>query len=320
MPNDVFYGSEAIARIGIMADASSDPTEWHFLEYKTVTMTPDKGKVTRPLTGRALQNKLDPQKPRDGFFSLKGEVVIDADSRGLPRLLRCAFGAPTTTGPATLIYTHTFKSGSTDEVYFALQLQYGEKIRIYRGLTGTALSITGKGDQANNFDIQISLQGLTRDTIDAWLGDDPDAIFAPSPAQRLIMKVGGAAASNILDASLSYTRKVSEDNFLSQVVATSGLTPDANNEHTGQCTVRAVGQAFDDLEDADTANDIVLQFTGLVTGHDIQIEHPLAVLNAPPDTVNGPGQIERAFSWQAYQDVTHAALVITIKNDITGYA
>lgn len=320
MPNDIFYGSEAIARIGVMADQNSDPETWYFLEYKTITMTPDKGKTPRPLVGRALQNKLDPQKPRDGFFSLKGEIVIDADSRGLPRLLRAAFGAPSTTGPAAGIYTHAFASGGVNEVYFALQIQMGAKVRVYRGLTGTALSFSGKGDQANNYDISISVQGLTRDTIDDWLGDDPAAIFAPAPAQRLIMKVGGTAASNILDASLNYTRKVSEGNYLSQTIATSELRPDAENEHTGQCTVRAVGQAFDDLENADTPNDIVLQFTGLPAGHDIQIEHPLAILDAAPDKVDGPGLIERAWSWKAFQDASHAALLITVKNDNASYA
>lgn len=323
MPSDIFYGDDCQARIGIMADATTDPTVWNFLEFKTLNMTRDKGKAERPLVGRTLNNKLDPIKKRNGLRRCRGELVIDVDSRGLALVLVNALGQPTTTGPATGIYTHVWNSGNAAPVYFALQILRGSgsnKVRVYRGLTLASLSLDGKGDQANNFDISISVQGLDWDREDDWLGDDPADIFTPAPAVRAIMKLGGAAASNILSVQMNWNRKLAEGAFLSQTPRISELRPDKGHEHSGQCSVRAMAQAFDDLEDSDTENDIITQFTGLPTGHDIQIEHVLAVFEPAADKVDGPGLVERDFSWTAEQDATNAALKITIKNEVAAYS
>jgi hypothetical protein len=321
MPSDIFYGQDSLARIGVMADAVTDPATWHHLEYKSLVVNPDNAKGPRPLMGRALHNSIDPIRPRNDLFRLGMELVIDADSRGLPRVLRSAFGAPVTTGPVSTIYTHVWNSGAKAETYFALQIQTGaSEFRVYRGLTGASLGLTGRGDQANNYDINISLRGLTRAKVGAWVGSAPAAIFDPSPAQRLIMKLGGAAATNIISAGLNWNRRLAEGAFLSQTPAISGLTPDANAEHTGQCSVRAIAGAFDTLEEANTASDIVLQFTGMAANHDIQFQHILSEFDAAPLPINGPGLVERDFSWKAYQDATNPALKITVKNDIASYA
>src|SRR5436305_228596 len=111
MPSDIFYGQDCQARIRIMADAVTDPTVWNYLEFKTLTLTPDRGRAERRLLGRTLNNALDPVKPRGGLFRAKGELVIDVDSRGLALVLANAFGPPTTGAAVGGIYPHVWKSG-----------------------------------------------------------------------------------------------------------------------------------------------------------------------------------------------------------------
>ena len=41
---------------------------------------------------------------------------------------------------------------------------------------------------------------------------------------------------------------------------------------------------------------------------------------AAPVKIDGPGMVERDWSWKAFQDDTNPALKITVKNDITSYA
>jgi hypothetical protein len=317
---DVWYGQQCEARIGIMADADTDPTSWHYLEYVKLTTTPQQDTVDRKLIGRAKFNPLDPQKGRKGFFRLTGSLVLDADARGLALVLACGLGAPATTGPTVDIYSHVWTSGSDTETYFAIQVKTGDgEYRVYRGLTISAIAIDGKGDQAANYDVTISLKGLSRETVSAALGAAPTALYTQSYAKRLVLLLNDTAADNVMSASWSWDRSITEDTYLSPDLTVRGLRPDVDPKHSGQAQFRAMGSAIDAIEAAETAIDVKLQFFGMAASHDIVFEHPVATIQPAELSIAGPGAIERTWNWEGNQDATHPATIITIKNDVASY-
>lgn len=320
MPADVYYGADCEIRVGLMADASTDPIAWFNLEFMSLTVTPTRERKDRPKLGRARHNVLDPIKPVAGFFKLAAELVIDADSRQVPRWLRLGLGAPATTGPTSGIYTHVWSSGSPTPVYFALQVKTASnKIRIYRGLTIAAISTQGQGEQTKDYDLSISLRGLTREKVAAFIGGSPDAVPAEATINRAVFKTDSVAASNTLSASWSFDRQLAEDAFLTPTPALAGLRP-GGGVHTGQAQFRAVADVFDDMEEGDTVFNATLSMLGVTTGHEINLEHPRALLQAAPLPISGPALIERTVSWVGHQDGTTPASKITVKNDVASYA
>lgn len=319
MPNDVFYGADCEVRIGIMADADTDPTAWFNLEFISLTVTPTRDRNPRPKLGRTLNNTLDPVKPVDGFLRIAAELVVDADTRMFPRLLRLCMGAPTTTG-ASAPYTHVWGSGSKAVNLFAIQVRTAAgEVRVFRGMIFSALSTDGKGDQVENYDMKFSLKGKSRERVADWLTGTTTALTVAAPGYRMVYLSDDVEASNVLSASWSYDRQLAEDLFLSQTPEVAGNRPNGG-AHTGQAQIRAVGAAFDDLEEDGTVFDAKLQVVGLVSGHLITLEHTNCLFNAAPVVVNGPGELERTFAWTGHQTAADPATRITVVNDVASYA
>ncbi len=317
MTTDVFYGADCELRIGLMADQDTDPTEWWSLPFITFTPAPQRERIDRPKLGVARHNPLDPVKPIPGFLRLVGDLVVDGDAAHLPVYLFCLLGAPATTGAGP--YTHVFASGAVAPRYAALQLKVGaDDIRVYRGLTLGAISLQVGAEQTRNFDIQLSLRGLSRDREADWLVGDLEADPAESVIHRTVFRVGGTAAANTLDGSWSWDRQLAEDAFLSTKAELSGLRP-GGGLHTGQARFRAVGKSFDILEEDDTVSAFDFQMLGATAGHQIRFEHPNALLAAPPLAINGPALIERTFSWVGHQTDSAPASKITVINATAAY-
>jgi hypothetical protein len=319
MPNDVFYGADCEVRIGIMADAVTDPTAWFNLEYISLTVTPTRDRNPRPKLGRTLNNTLDPVKPVDGFFRLAAELVVDADTRLFPRLMRLCLGAPTTTG-SSAPYTHVWASGSKASNLFAIQVRTAaDEVRVFRGMVFSALSTDGKGDQVENYDMKLSLKGASRERVADWLTGAAAALPSAAPGYRMTYLVNDVEASNVLSASWSYDRQIAEDLFMTQTPEVAGLRPNGG-EHSGNAQIRAVGAAFDDLEEDGTVFDAKLKVLGLVAGQSIVLQHTNSLLNAAPIVVNGPGELERTFAWTGHQSASAPATKITVVNDVASYA
>lgn len=320
MPNDIFYGSESELRLGIMADADTDPTAWHTLEFMSASFAVQRERRPRPKAGSTRHNPLDPIKPRAGFLRISADIVLDADTRQLARWLRDLVGAPATSGPAGSIYTHVWSSGATDVALAAIQVRTADdEIRVYRGLTLGAISLQATGEQTQDYDIQLSLRGMSRARVADWLTGTAAAVPTEAPVLRTVFRVDGTAADNTLDASWSWDRGITEDLFLSTTPEVSGLRP-GPSALSGRAQFRAVGAAFDDLEEDDTVFAADLQMLGVETGHEIKLEHPQAQLNAPALTIPGAGLVERTVDWFGFQDAADPGARITIKNDVTSYA
>lgn len=321
MPNDVYYGSDLECRIGVMANANTDPTVWHKVELIKATFAPGRDRKARPKLGSLRHNALDPIKPVDGFFRLSGDLVLDSDIHMLARVLRCVLGAPVTTGPASGLYTHTWASGSKTPALCAIQVRLGTtgKVRVYRGITLGAVSLQAGGEQVQDYDIQLGLRGLSRQRVADWLAGTINEVPSAAPANRAVFRANGVAASNTLTASWSYDRGLTEDAYLSPKAELSGLRP-GSSTLTGSARFRAESAAFDDYEEAGDVLAVDIQLLGLVTGQEIRLEHPHAQLNAAPLAIEGPAEVERTFAWSAHQDTTTPGARIVIVSDVASYA
>lgn len=317
MTTDVFYGADCELRIGLMADKDTDPTRWWSLPFISFTPAPQRERIDRPKLGAPRHNPLDPIKPIPGFLRLAGDLVVDADAAHLPVYLHCLLGEPVTTGAGP--YTHVFASGSPVPRYAALQLKVGASdIRVYRGFTLASLAAQIGAEQTRNFDIQLSLRGLSRGRVTSWLSGDLEADPAESVIHRAVFRRNGTAAENILDGSYSWDRQISEDAFLSTEARLSGVRP-GGGLHTGQARFRAVGEAFDILEEEDTVSAFDFRMLGATAGHEIRLEHSNAMLAAAPLAIPGPGLIERTFSWTSHQTASAPASKITVINATATY-
>ncbi|ADL00699.1 phage tail tube protein [Brevundimonas subvibrioides] len=321
MPTDIWYGADCETRIGKRANATTPPTTWQSVEFMSLTVNPTQEWRDRPKLGNpaARVNTLDPIKPRKGFYRESAEVVLDADTRSLPLWLRHAMGSPTTT-TASALFLHTFASGAKTEQYFDIVVKVGASdFRIYQGLTLSQLSIQNTGENTQDFNINLSLLGLSRAKATSWPTGTVTACPAEAPILRAIFSVDNVAAGNMLSSSLSWDRQLQEGVFLSAAPTVSSLRPNGGS-HSGSATFRAIGAVFDTMEEADTVFSAQLNYYGVVADHFIRFEHATALLQPSPLPISGPGTIERTLNWAPFQTGSTPALTIAIVNDVTAYA
>lgn len=321
MPNDVWYGADCEARIGRRANADTPPTAWQGIEYMSVSINPVQERRPRNKLGApgVRKNPLDPIKPRPGFFRLTSEMVLDADTRLLPLILRAAMGVPTSAEDGDL-YAHTFESGSKTEAYFDLAIKVGATdIRVYEGFTLAQISLQFSGETTQDFNINLSLAGLRRSRSTTWPTGAVTAAPAEAPILRALFEVDDVAATNMLSGSFSYSRQLQEGVFLSATPTISSQRPNGA-DHSGSATYRAIGLVFDVIEEEDTTFKAAFNLLGVVTDHGMRFEHPHAMLAPGPLPISGPGMIERTLNWSPYQTSAAAAARIVVVNDVEAYA
>ncbi|WP_312126570.1 phage tail tube protein [Brevundimonas sp.] len=322
MLTDIWYGGDCETRIGRRPNLDTPPASWQAVEFLSLTVNPAQEWRTRNKLGNPgiRQNVLDPTRPRKGFFRLTGELVLDADTRQLPMWLRYGMGAPTESIENGDLFDHVFESGSKAEQYFDLAVRVGENdIRIYEGLTFAQISTNFTGESTQDFNINISLAGLRRRKAVAFPAGTVTPCPAEAPVLRALFKVNDVEVSNVLSGSFSYSRSLQEGIYLSPTVSVSSLRPNGA-QHTGSATYRAIGAAFDAMEEAEVTFAARFDLLGVVDGQQIALEHPQALLAPSPVPIDGVAAIERSISWSPYQTAAAAAARIVITNDVEGYA
>lgn len=326
MPDDIWYGADCEARIGVRANATTPPTTWQGIEYMQITINPTQEWRPRNKLGAAgvRRNPLDPIRPRKGFFRLGAELVLDGDSRMLPLILRAAMGAPmSAAGPEEDLYEHVFESGQKTEHYFDLVIKVGDAdFRVYQGLTLAQLSVQFSGETTQDFDVNLSLAGLSKTKkgeVTAWPAGTVTAAPAEAPILRAMFEVDGTPATNMLSGAFTFGRTLQEGVHLSATPTVSSQRPNGA-QHSGSAVCRALGGAFDTLEEADQAFEAAFNLIGVVADHAIRLEHPHALLAPAPVAVQGPQLIERSLNWSPYQTASVAAARIVVVNDVADYA
>ena len=321
MPADVWYGGDCETRIGRRANLETAPTVWQNFEFLSLTITPAQEWRERTKLGNPgiRKNVLDPTRPRKGFFRLTGELVVDADTRQLPLLLRAAMGPPAAAVANGELFDHTFESGSKAEQYFDLAIKVGDNdIRVYEGLTMSQLSTQFTGENTQDFNLNISLAGLRRKKLTAFPVGTVTAVPTEAPILRALFEVDDVAAGNMLTGSFSFSRQLQEGIFLSATPTVSSLRPNAT-QHSGSASFRAIGAVFDQMDEEEDTFAATFRMLGVQTGHLIRLRHPQALLAPSAIPISGPGQIERTINWSPYQTAAAAAAQIIITNDVAAY-
>ena len=322
MPDDVWYGADCETRIGRRADRDTPPASWQAIEFMQLTVSPAQEWRERAKLGvpGLRQNALDPIKPRKGFFRLTAELVLDLDSRQLPLWLLAAMGAPAAAVANGDLFDHVWSSGSKAERYFDLQVKVGANdVRIYEGLTMASLSTQGAGESTQDFDLNLSLRGLSRRKVNAFEGGAPTACPDEAPMLRVLYKVDDVAADNTLNASFTYDRQLQEGVFLSSTPTVRSNRPNGG-VHTMSVSFRAIAEAFDDIESEETVFAAALDYIGVVADHRIRLEQPNSMLSPGALPIAGGGMIERTFNSTGHQSPTVPATRITVTNDVESYA
>ena len=321
MPDDTFHGGDVEIRIGRRADINTPPTTWQATDFLTLTVSPSQEWRERPKLGNPAirQNVLDPLKPRKGFFRLGIEAVLDADSRNVPIWLRHCWGAPVTSGAASL-YTHTWASGSKVEQYFDILLKVGPTdIRRYDCITLASLSGAVGGEDTQDFNINLSLRGLRRSKLTAFPAGAVTAAPAEAPMLRALYEVDDVAATQTLSANFSYDRSLAEGIYLSPTPTVSNNRPNGG-AHTMSASFRAIGAVFDTIEEDATVFDGAINYLGVVSDHRIRLEQPQSMLQPAAMPVTGPGMIERSWSSAGHQTASAPASRVIVINDRPSYA
>lgn len=325
MPDDIWHGGDCETRIGRRLDKDTAPLSWRAAEFLTLTINPTQERRERNKLGNPAirKNPLDPTRSRKGFFRLAAELVLDADTRQLPIWLAAGMGgalAPTENADDPDLFDHVFESGSKVEQYFDIVVKVGDNdFRLYEGLTIGQISTQFTGENTQDFNINISLQGMRRKRLNAWPAGAVAAIPTEGAVLRALFTVDGDAASNILGGSFSFGRTLQEGIFLSATPTISSLRPNGA-QHSGSANYRAIGKDFDIMEEDETPFAAAFDLLGVIDGHLIRLEHPQAQLSASPLPINGAGAIERTLNWTPYQTGAAGAARITITNDIETYA
>lgn len=326
MPNDVWYGADCEMRIGRRASVTTPPASWQSFEFMQLTANPAQEWRERPGIGvpGKRHNTLDPIKPRKGFRRISLELVLDADTRLLPLILRYALGAPaapTANDDDGDLFDHVWSSGSKAEQYFDIQIRVGANdIRIFRCLTLSNIASQSSGENTQDLDINLSLQGLDWEKVAAFEGGTPTACPDEAPILRALYLVDDVAADNTLTAGFTWARALSEGLFLSPTPTISSNRPNIGGTHTITASFRAVAAAFDDLEEEETVFSAAVRLIGVQPGHGIRFEQPHSMLAPGALPVQGPGMIERSFTSNGHQTPTAPATFITITNDVASYA
>lgn len=322
MPTDIWYGGECEIRIGRRANATTAPTTWQEAEFMQLTVNPSQERRQRDKLGVAgkRHNVLDPTKPRPGFFRLTAELILDMDSRQVPIWLRYAIGAPATAANDDL-YDHVWESGGKAEQYFDIQVKVGASdVRIYEALTLASLGAQVTGENTQDFDLTLSLRGLSRRKVTAFEGAAPTACPDEAPILRAQYLVDDVAAENTLNAGFTWDRALQEGVYLSATPTVSSNRPNAGAAHSMTATFRAIAAAFDTIEEEATVFAAALNFLGVVDDHAIRLEQPNSMLQPAPLPIQGAGIIERTFNSAGHQTDTAPATRITVTNDVASYA
>lgn len=318
MANDPFYAQGAEIRVGKMADFATDPTAWFNLEYVSLSLAPGRDKRDRPLIGVPLHNNLDTRRQVTGLERLSGQIVVPADTRQLARWLRMGWGAPSTAA-ASALYAHTWNSGVEAMSPFAVQVKMGgSDIRVFRGLVIGSIAMDAQGEQVDDFNVTLGLRGLSRSMETDWLTGSVTAVPAAAPVRRAVFTVDGAATARTMQASYNFDRKVEDQIFLSQNPTVAGVQAEGGMG-SGSAQFRAVGKVYDELAVAETPFAAGILGYGMVTDHKIELLAPKAEFAEPPVAIDGPGQVERSWSWASYQDASNPAGRVRITNDVATY-
>ena len=248
-----------------------------------------------------------------------GDIVLDLPTRGLGLLLAQAMGtSPSAVTTTTGVYSYTFTLGDVYGRSFTAQVgvpQYG----------GTVTPKTIAGAKIQAFELAVAVGGIAtgKFTVDAASLTTGVSLATASYstisnlfhfAQGSIT-VAGSSVANIKDFTVTVANTLKGDRFN---LGAAGLKAEqvinGFRKISGKLTAEFSDTTLLNAFLADTTTALVLTFTGATIANGaketLSITIPAAKFNADTPNVQGPGVIDLAMTFDAYDDGTNQPLTI----------
>ena len=248
-----------------------------------------------------------------------GDIVLDLPTRGLGLLLSHAMGtAPSAVTTTTGVYSYTFTLGDVYGRSFTAQVgvpQYG----------GTVTPKTIAGAKIQGFELAVAVGGIAtgKFTVDgASLTTGVSLATASySTISNLFhfaqgaITIAGSSVANIKDFTVTVANTLKGDRYNLGAAGTKAeQVINGFRKISGKLTAEFTDTTLLNAFLADTTTAIVLTFTGAVIANGqnekLTITIPAAKFNADTPNVPGPGVIDLAMTFEAYDDGTNQPLTI----------
>ena len=313
-------GSGIGSQLGIAAETTFNTavTVTRFYEFTSENLNYNK-KIAVGMGLRAGGQLPRSQRRVVTTTDVTGDIVLDLPTRGLGLLLAQAMGtSPSAVTTTTGVYSYTFTLGDVYGRSFTAQVgvpQYG----------GTVTPKTIGGAKIQNFELSVATGGIAtgKFTVDgASLTTGTSLATASYPtianlfnfAQGAIT-VAGSSVANIKDFTVTVANTLKGDRFNLGAAGTKAeQTINGFRKISGKMTAEFTDTVLLNAFLADTTTAIVLTFTGATIAlgqkETLSITIPAAKFDADTPNVSGPGVIDLAMSFEAYDDGTNQPLTI----------
>jgi hypothetical protein len=252
-------------------------------------------------------------------FDAGGDIMLDLPTKGLGLLLSHAMGsAPTAVTTTTGVYSYSFTLGDV----------YGRSMTAQVGVPqygGTVTPKTVSGAKIQSFELAVATGGIAtgKFTLDAASLTTGTALATASytAATNLFhfaqgaITLDGASIANVKDFTLTVDNTLKQDRYnLGASGAKAEQVINGFRKVSGKLTAEFTDTTLFAKFYADSNAALVLTFTGAVIagGQNEKLVITLPVVKFDADTPNvpGPGVIDLAMSFEAYDDGTNQPLTI----------
>jgi hypothetical protein len=262
----------------------------------------------------------DPGDPLLGEIATDGQVEVPINLEGFGHWLRLLMGPPTTSGTAPNL-EHEFRSGSATLPSASIVLDYGpqltERYAVALGVRASTLEVEFSPTGAATARIGLLAQGGGQQA--AAVHGTPVTVTGANfnRASGSIAR-GATPLALVTGASISFSngvealRTIRADRKIEEAeIGLAGVT--------GRVTTRfADGGLLPDAI-ANTPVDLRLAFE-ISADRRLELRMPRAFVGIPRGEVQGPGGVSAEYDLQASGDGVTAALVVTLRNAVAGYA
>jgi hypothetical protein len=308
------------AQLGIVTETTygTAVTVTRFYEFNMENLKYDK----KTVVGQGL--RAGGQLPRSQrrvvtTFAGSGDFEMDLPTRGLGLLLGHATGTmASTVTTSTGVYTYTFILADT----------YGKSMTVEAGVPqygGTSISKKLAGAKVSSFELSVANGEIAKGkfSIDAsaftMTGSPATASY---PLQGSIfhfaqgaVTIDGSAVANIKEFSVAVDNTLKTDRYnLGALGAKSEQGINGFRSITGSLTAEFTDSVLLNKFLTDSTASIVVTFTGSTIASSyketLSITIPAAKFNADTPNVSGPGVVDLAMTFDAYDDGTNAPLTI----------
>ena len=248
-----------------------------------------------------------------------GDIVLDLPTRGLGLLLSHAMGStPSAVTTTTGVYSYTFTLGDV----------YGRSLTAQVGVPqygGTVTPKTISGAKIQSWEISAPNAGIAtgKFTLDgaSFTTSTSLATASYSTISNLFnfaqgaITVAGSSVVNIKDFTLTVDNTLKQDRYnLGNAGIKAEQVINGFRKVSGKMTAEFTDTTLLNAFLADTTTALVLTFTGAVIAggqnEKLTITIPAAKFNADTPNVAGPGVIDLAMTFDAYDDGTNQPLTI----------